>query len=54
MDSLNNHVLHDFRFFRAYKDGRIETFRSTHVFHLRKPDSEKAIDLVNKFAAFIK
>ncbi|KAE8009009.1 hypothetical protein FH972_005467 [Carpinus fangiana] len=30
MDSLNNHVLHDFRFFRVYNDGRIETFRSTH------------------------
>jgi acetyl esterase/lipase len=30
MDSLNNHVTHEFRFFRVYKDGRIEKFISTH------------------------
>jgi acetyl esterase/lipase len=30
MDSLNSEVVHEFRFFRVYKDGRIEKFQSTH------------------------
>jgi acetyl esterase/lipase len=30
MDSFNNQLLHHFRFFRVYKDGRIEKFHSTH------------------------
>jgi acetyl esterase/lipase len=30
MDSLNNQLLHEFRFFRVYKDGRIENFHPTH------------------------
>lgn len=36
--------------------GRMEVVEhegEEHVFHLMKPDCEKAIDLVNKFATFI-
>ncbi|KAL6209739.1 hypothetical protein ACLB2K_020679 [Fragaria x ananassa] len=29
MGSISNEIAHEFRFFRAYKDGRIETFYKT-------------------------